>query len=153
MHKRTNEDGSQVLGRLNLVDLAGSERIAKTEAKGQQLREATCINQSLTCLGSCIKSLIQGHNHIPYRDSKLTFILRDALNGENSKTTLICTVSKEMFHLEESVQTLEFAQRARNVKTKAVRNIKSPSNAINMHVEIAKLRSEVRCLEKKIKIR
>ena len=117
MHKRTNEDGSQVLGRLNLVDLAGSERIAKTEAKGQQLREATCINQSLTCLGSCIKSLILGHNHIPYRDSKLTFILRDALNGENSKTTLICTVSKEIFHLEESVQTLEFAQRARNVKT------------------------------------
>ena len=95
-------------GRLNLVDLAGSERINKTGATGQVLEEAKKINLSLTKLGICIKSLTDGSLHVPFRDSKLTFFLKDALGG-NSKTTLICTASKQMVHLEESVQTLNFA--------------------------------------------
>ena len=89
-------------GRLNLVDLAGSERINKTGATGQVLEEAKKINLSLTKLGICIKSLTDGSPHVPFRDSKLTFFLKDALGG-NSKTTLICTASKQLVHLEESV--------------------------------------------------
>ena len=107
-YKQTNADGSQQQGRLNLVDLAGSERVAKTGAEGNVLKQATNINQSLTYLGTCINALTEGKPHVPYRNSKLTFFLKDALGG-NSKTTLICTASKQMVHVEESVQTLNFA--------------------------------------------
>ena len=92
-YKQVNQDGSQKSGRLNLVDLAGSERIAKTGATGQTLQEAMKINQSLTSLGLVIKALTEGARHVPFRDSKLTLLLKDALGG-NSKTTLICTASK-----------------------------------------------------------
>ena len=101
-YNQLNKDGSQKSGRLNLVDLAGSERIAKTGATGNTLKEAQNINLSLTSLGLCIKALTDGSPHIPFRDSKLTFFLKDALGG-NSKTTLICTASKQLRHLEESV--------------------------------------------------
>lgn len=80
---------------------------------------------------------------MPFRNSKLTFFLKDALGG-NSKTTLICTASKQMVHLEESVQTLEFAQRAKQIKTKAAANImRSPAEMMLM---IEKLKLEVRAL-------
>ena len=94
--------------KLNLVDLAGSERIAKTGATGKTLEEAKKINLSLTTLGICIKNLTESKGHVPFRDSKLTFFLKESLGG-NSKTTLVCTASKRGFHLEESVQTLKFA--------------------------------------------
>ena len=103
-----NSDGSQSQGRLNLVDLAGSERVNKTGAAGEVLKQATNINQSLSYLGICINALTENQKFIPFRNSKLTFFLKDALGG-NSKTTLICTASKQMVHLEESVQTLQFA--------------------------------------------
>ena len=107
---------------MNLVDLAGSERIAKTGASGKVLEEAKKINLSLTSLGVCIKSLTDGSIHVPFRDPKLTFFLKDALGG-NSKTTLICTGSKQMFHLEETVQTLKFAQRAKKIMNKTAANV------------------------------
>jgi hypothetical protein len=80
--------------KLNLVDLAGSERISKTGATGQTLEEAKKINLSLTSLGLCIKALTDGSKHVPFRDSKLTMFLKDALGG-NSKTALICTGSRQ----------------------------------------------------------
>lgn len=89
-------------GQLNLVDLAGSERIAKTGATGKVLEEAKKINMSLTALGNCIKHLTDGSTHVPFRDSKLTFFLKESLGG-NSKTTLVCTASKLASHLEESL--------------------------------------------------
>lgn len=95
---------------------------------------------SLTALGMCIKSLTDGSNHVPFRDSKLTFFLKESLGG-NSKTTLICTASKLMVHLEESIQTLKFAQRAKKIKNKAVSNVmKSPKE---MEMMITKLKAEV----------
>ena len=79
---------------LSLVDLAGSERTAKTGAEGQRLKEAQKINQSLTTLGMVIMSLTTpGSKHIPFRNSKLTLILKDSLGG-SSKTTLLCTASR-----------------------------------------------------------
>ena len=87
--------GSKRAGRLNLVDLAGSEKVGKTGAKGQTLEEAKKINQSLSALGQVIKSLADQKKHVPYRDSKLTRILQEALGG-NSKTSLIVAYSPHL---------------------------------------------------------
>jgi len=92
-YNQKNTDGSTQSGRLNLVDLAGSERIDKTGATGDTLKEGIKINLSLTSLGGCINALVEGKKHIPFRDSMLTRLLKDALGG-NSKTTLLCTASK-----------------------------------------------------------
>ena len=146
-YKQINPDGAQKQGRLNLVDLAGSERIAKTGATGKTLQEATKINSSLTALGLVIKALTDNKGHIPFRDSKLTLLLKDALGG-NSKTTLICTASKQLKHLEESIQTLQFAERAKRIKNKAAANVlRSPEEMAKMieklKVEVASLKAQL----------
>ena len=115
-------DGLIKKSTLNLVDLAGSERISKTEVTGQNLKEAQKINQSLTTLGMCIMALSTNANHVPFRNSKLTLILRESLGG-NSKTTLVCTCSKKKHHSEESIQTLHFASRAKTIVCKAKSNV------------------------------
>ena len=116
-------DGLVRKSHLSLVDLAGSERIAKTGAEGQRLNEAQKINQSLTTLGMVIMSLTTpGSKHIPFRNSKLTLILKDSLGG-SSKTTLLCTASRLKKHSEESIQTLYFASRAKTIKNNAKKNI------------------------------
>ena len=116
-------DGLVRKSHLSLVDLAGSERIAKTGAEGQRLKEAQKINQSLTTLGMVIMSLTTpGCKHIPFRNSKLTLILKDSLGG-SSKTTLLCTASRLKKHSEESIQTLYFASRAKTIKNNAKKNI------------------------------
>jgi kinesin family protein 5 len=104
-----NDDGSCKTGKLFLVDLAGSEKIQKTGAVGQTLEEAKNINKSLTTLGKVIVALTDKKaTHVPYRESKLTRILSESLGG-NSKTTLICTISRKQIHQEESLQSLKFA--------------------------------------------
>ena len=116
-------DGQVRKSFLSLVDLAGSERIAKTGAEGQRLKEAQKINQSLTTLGMVIMALTTpGTKHVPFRNSKLTLILKDSLGG-SSKTTLLCTASRLKNHSEESIQTLYFASRAKTIKTHARKNI------------------------------
>ena len=116
-------DGLVRKSRLSLVDLAGSERIAKTGAEGQRLKEAQKINQSLTTLGMVIMALTTpGTKHIPFRNSKLTLILRDSLGG-SSKTTLLCTASRLKIHSEESIQTLYFASRAKTIKNSTKKNV------------------------------
>ena len=116
-------DGLVRKSHLSLVDLAGSERIAKTGAEGQRLKEAQKINQSVTTLGMVIMSLTTpGCKHIPFRNSKLTLILKDSLGG-SSKTTLLCTASRLKRHSEESIQTLYFASRAKTIKNNAKKNI------------------------------
>ena len=116
-------DGLVRKSHLSLVDLAGSERIAKTGAEGQRLKEAQKINQSLTTLGMVIMALTTpGSKHIPFRNSKLTLILKDSLGG-SSKTTLLCTASRLKRHSEESIQTLYFASRAKTIKNNAKKNI------------------------------
>ena len=116
-------DGLVRKSRLSLVDLAGSERIAKTGAEGQRLKEAQKINQSLTTLGMVIMALTTpGTKHIPFRNSKLTLILRDSLGG-SSKTTLLCTASRLKRHSEESIQTLYFASRAKTIKNSTKKNV------------------------------
>jgi kinesin family protein 5 len=110
------EDLSCKVGKLYLVDLAGSEKIAKTGAQGTTLDEAKKINQSLTTLGKVITALTdKKSSHVPYRESKLTRILQESLGG-NSRTCLIITCSPHPFNEQETLSTLRFGQRARNIK-------------------------------------
>ena len=103
-------------GKLNLVDLAGSERQSKTGATGDRLKEATKINLSLSALGNVISALVDGKSqHIPYRDSKLTRLLQDSLGG-NTKTIMIAAVSPADYNYEETLSTLRYASRAKNIK-------------------------------------
>lgn len=78
-------------GKLNLVDLAGSERISKSGAEGSRLREAQCINKSLSALGDVINALRSRHSHVPFRNSRLTYLLQDSLSGD-SKTLMLVQV-------------------------------------------------------------
>ncbi|KPA77311.1 putative kinesin K39, partial [Leptomonas pyrrhocoris] len=112
--------------RMNLVDLAGSERVAQSQVEGQQFKEATHINLSLTTLGRVIDALAdmaekKGKSQWtlpPYRDSKLTFILKDSLGG-NSKTFMLATVSPSALNYDETLSTLRYASRAREIVTVA----------------------------------
>ncbi|KAF8289903.1 kinesin, putative [Trypanosoma cruzi] len=107
--------------RMNLVDLAGSERVAQSEVVGQQFSEARHINLSLTTLGRVIDMLADMTKNKdsqwsmpPYRESKLTFLLKDSLGG-NSKTFMIATVSPSAMNYEETLSTLRYASRARDI--------------------------------------
>ena len=116
----TKEDGNELIkaGKLNLVDLAGSERQAKTHAEGMRLKEAAKINLSLSALGNVISALVDGKsNHIPYRDSKLTRLLQDSLGG-NTKTLMIACVSTADYNYDETLSTLRYAARAKNIQNK-----------------------------------
>lgn len=83
---------SGLCGAVNLVDLAGSERVSKSCARGEALEEAKKINRSLSALGNVINCIVKGSGHIPYRDSKLTRLLKESFAGSN-KTTLIVNCS------------------------------------------------------------
>ncbi|KAM6956574.1 kinesin-like protein KIF11 [Aplochiton taeniatus] len=105
------------IGKLNLVDLAGSENIGRSGAVDKRAREAGNINQSLLTLGRVITALVDKRPHIPYRESKLTRILQDSLGGR-TKTSIIATVSPASVNLEETLSTLDYANRAKNIMNK-----------------------------------
>ncbi|XP_040570010.1 osmotic avoidance abnormal protein 3 isoform X2 [Lepeophtheirus salmonis] len=134
-------------GKLNLVDLAGSERQAKTQASGDRLKEATKINLSLSALGNVISALVDGKSkHIPYRDSKLTRLLQDSLGG-NTKTIMVACLSPSDNNYDETLSTLRYANRAKNIKNKPIIN-EDPKDAMlrEYQEEINKLKT---LLEKK----
>ncbi|KAK3776928.1 hypothetical protein RRG08_016748 [Elysia crispata] len=106
---------SKTSGRLNLVDLAGSERLSRSQADGERLREAKNINRSLACLGDVIHALRSRHKHVPYRNSKLTYLLQDSLGG-NGKTLMIIQVAPGKQNVRETLCTLTFGQRVTAVK-------------------------------------
>ncbi|XP_074602042.1 osmotic avoidance abnormal protein 3-like isoform X2 [Brevipalpus obovatus] len=129
-------------GRLNLVDLAGSERQAKTGATGDRLKEATKINLSLSALGNVISALVDGKcTHIPYRDSKLTRLLQDSLGG-NTKTLMIACLSPANYNYDETLSTLRYANRAKNIQNKPKIN-EDPKDALlrEYQQEIQRLKS------------
>uniref|UniRef100_A0A8C9RQF5 Kinesin-like protein n=1 Tax=Scleropages formosus TaxID=113540 RepID=A0A8C9RQF5_SCLFO len=107
--------GHRTIGKLNLVDLAGSERIGKSGAEGSRLREAQCINKSLSALGDVIHALRSKQGHIPFRNSRLTYLLQDSLSGD-SKTLMMVQISPLESNVSESVCSLKFAQRVRTVE-------------------------------------
>ncbi|KAK4739195.1 hypothetical protein R3W88_002892 [Solanum pinnatisectum] len=119
VHQDLTKDKRTKFGKLILVDLAGSEKVEKTGAEGKILEEAKTINQSLTALGKVINAMTSSTpgkpTHIPYRDSKLTRILQDALGG-CSQTALLCCCSPSPSNSSESLSTLRFGARAKHVK-------------------------------------
>ncbi|XP_058190636.1 kinesin-like protein KIN-12E [Rhododendron vialii] len=132
--------------RLNLVDLAGSERQKSSGAEGERLKEATNINKSLSTLGLVIMNLVNMSNgkslHVPYRDSKLTFLLQDSLGG-NSKTSIIANISPSTCCSLETLSTLKFAQRAKFIKNHAIVNEDASGDVLAMRVQIQQLKKEV----------
>ncbi|XP_031211753.1 chromosome-associated kinesin KIF4A-like [Mastomys coucha] len=121
--RKKTDKNSSFHSKLCLVDLAGSERQKKTKAEGDRLREGININRGLLCLGNVISALGDGKkgSFVPYRDSKLTRLLQDSLGG-NSHTLMIACVSPADSSLEETLNTLRYADRARKIKNKPVIN-------------------------------
>ncbi|KAF3778002.1 Phragmoplast orienting kinesin-1 [Nymphaea thermarum] len=129
--------------RLNLVDLAGSERQKSSGADGERLREAANINKSLSTLGLVIMTLVDvahgKHRHVPYRDSRLTFLLQDSLGG-NSKTTIIANVSPSISCAHETLSTLKFAQRAKLIQNNAKVNEDASGDVVALQRQIQELK-------------
>ncbi|KAK1358771.1 kinesin-like protein KIN-12D [Heracleum sosnowskyi] len=137
--------------RLNLVDLAGSERQKSSGAEGERLKEAANINKSLSTLGHVIMVLVDvAHaktRHVPYRDSRLTFLLQDSLGG-NSKTMIIANVSPSICSAAETLNTLKFAQRAKLIQNNAVVNEDSSGDVTALQHQIRILKEEVLALKR-----
>jgi kinesin family protein 5 len=147
--EQTTIEGTVKKAKINLVDLAGSEKLSKTGAQGQALKEAKNINLSLTTLGRCIKALTSGSaEFVPYRESKLTLILKESLSGA-AMTVLIVTGSMRKIHQEETIGTMQFAERAKMVKTAAKSNAKRSYDELDRLVN--KLTDEVNALKKALK--
>ncbi|XP_009600226.1 kinesin-like protein KIN-5C isoform X1 [Nicotiana tomentosiformis] len=144
--KEATPEGEELIkcGKLNLVDLAGSENISRSGAREGRAREAGEINKSLLTLGRVINALVEHLGHIPYRDSKLTRLLRDSLGGR-TKTCIIATVSPAVHCLEETLSTLDYAHRAKNIKNKPEVNQKMMKSTLikDLYGEIERLKAEV----------
>ena len=129
-------------GTLYLVDLAGSERVRKSKVEGDQLKEAGFINKSLSALGNVMEALDRKASHVPYRDSKLTYLLQDSLGG-NSRTMMVVTISPMDMNFDESVHALQFATRVRRIQIGAAqRNVTSK----NLEETVKALTEEMRSL-------
>jgi kinesin family protein 18/19 len=141
------------VGKLSLIDLAGSERAANTQNRGVRLVEGANINRSLLALGNCINALGEKGNKgnfVPYRDSKLTRLLKDSLGG-NCRTVMIANISSAESSFEETLNTLKYANRAKNIKTNVQRNELNVDHHISEYVSlIANLRNEIKFLKGQI---
>jgi len=144
---------SVIQSKLCLVDLAGSERAAVSENRGLRQMEGANINRSLLALGNCINVLSDPNTKgafVPYRDSKLTRLLKDSLGG-NTKTVMIACISPFYMAYEETVNTLKYASNARRIKRKIVKNM----NEVEVHISeyrdiINSLKSEIDILKKQL---
>ena len=152
IHQKDAEDETRsVFARLNLVDLAGSERASKTEATGSRLKEGANINKSLMALGNVINALAEKANagdarkkkkvFIPYRNSKLTRVLQESLGG-NSLCSMLATLSPARSNLEETLSTIQYANRAKMIQVAATKNEEM--------TQIDSLNDEIAALKKKL---
>ena len=137
-----------MVSKLNFVDLAGSERVKKTGSTGVTLKEATYINRSLTFLEQVVVALTErkgrANDHVPYRQSKLTHILKDSIGG-NCKTVMMATIWPEPQFLQETLSTLNFAQRMGGVV-----NITSVNIQLDINAQIRKMTKEIKELKQEL---
>ncbi|THG12138.1 kinesin-like protein KIN-8B isoform X1 [Camellia sinensis] len=153
--KQRSKYRSQVIkGKLALVDLAGSERASETNSGGQKLRDGSNINRSLLALANCINALgkqqKKGLAYVPYRNSKLTRILKDGLSG-NSQTVMVATISPADNQYHHTVNTLKYADRAKEIKTHIQKNIGTIDTHVsdyqrmidNLQIEVCRLKKEL----------
>ena len=142
---RVESSEKVIVSKLHLVDLAGSERTKKTNSEGITLKEAQFINKSLSFLEQVVVAVSdKGRSHVPYRQSKLTNMLKDSIGG-NCKTLMIANVWPEPDHIEESISTFKFATRMMKVANKAIVNVhQDPSMLIKRYErEIRDLKQEL----------
>ncbi|GLE05257.1 hypothetical protein PINS_up014257 [Pythium insidiosum] len=144
---------SYVSGKLYLVDLAGSERVKKSNVSGAMLREAAHINKSLSALADVMEALDKKHQHVPYRNSKLTYLLQDVLNS-SCKTVMIVNVGPTLQSANETFRSLQFAERVRNIvvgRNSIVKNKKDILSAKRAFTEIQSLKQQVQICNRKLK--
>ncbi|XP_030589096.1 kinesin-like protein KIF1B isoform X6 [Archocentrus centrarchus] len=155
-HDSETDLSTEKVSKISLVDLAGSERADSTGAKGTRLKEGANINKSLTTLGKVISALAEVDNctskskkkkktdFIPYRDSVLTWLLRENLGG-NSRTAMVAALSPADINYDETLSTLRYADRAKNIKCNAVIN-EDPNNKLvrELKDEVARLKELLR---------
>uniref|UniRef100_A0A8D0DUC4 Kinesin-like protein n=1 Tax=Salvator merianae TaxID=96440 RepID=A0A8D0DUC4_SALMN len=144
-HSRILSDARYVTSKINLVDLAGSERLTKTKSEGYGLKEATYINRSLSYLEQVIIALSdRNREHVPFRQSKLTYTLKDSLGG-NCNTVLVANICSEAVHVVETLSTLRFATRMKWVTTEPIVNEKIDSERMvkNLEKEVVYLKDEL----------
>mmetsp|Transcript_14032 Transcript_14032/g.14066 ORF Transcript_14032/g.14066 Transcript_14032/m.14066 type:complete len:623 (+) Transcript_14032:287-2155(+) len=147
LESRSRVESSEkvTISKLNLVDLAGSERTKKTGSEGLTLTEANYINKSLSYLEQVVIALSErGREHVPYRQSKLTYMLKDSIGG-NSKTLMVANIWPEPSHMEETISTLRFATRMMRVSNEATINVElDPAQLIERYKrEIRDLKQEL----------
>uniref|UniRef100_A0A6A7FXA6 Kinesin-like protein KIF18A n=1 Tax=Hirondellea gigas TaxID=1518452 RepID=A0A6A7FXA6_9CRUS len=129
------------LSKLSMIDLAGSERACSTGCEGQRFREGANINRSLLALGNCINALADGKSHVPYRDSKLTRLLKDSLGG-NCRSVMVAAVSAASTTFEDTFNTLRYSNRAKTIKTTLKKNQMSVENHVSQYVKIVEVLKE-----------
>lgn len=122
---------------LSIIDLAGSERAAATKNRGARLNEGANINKSLLALGNCINALCdpRRRHHVPYRNLKLTRLLKFSLGG-NCKTVMIVCISPLSLHYDETLNTLKYADRAKEIKTKVIRNRRNMDRHVGSYLKM-----------------
>ena len=145
-------------GKLSLIDLAGSERASVTKNKGMRLIEGANINKSLLTLGNCINALCESNikgtkPHIPYRDSKLTRLLKDSLGG-NSRTVMIANISPFIYSFDDTYNTLNYADRAKHIKTRVKANVINNKSVVNNYLNVIKhLQDKVSMLQSQLNVK
>ncbi|KAM4617864.1 kinesin-like protein KIF18A [Discoglossus pictus] len=142
------------IAKMCLIDLAGSERASATNAKGDRLREGANINRSLLALGNVINALADPKSkkqHIPYRNSKLTRLLKDSLGG-NCRTIMIAAVGPSSLSYDDTYNTLKYANRAKDIQSAVKRNVVSLDSHISQYVKICEQqKKEIALLKEKLK--
>ena len=142
------------VAKMSLIDLAGSERATVTKNRGPRMREGANINKSLLALGNCINALAENKKnvHIPYRDSKLTRILKDSLGG-NCRTVMIAAVSPCSLSYDDTYNTLKYADRAKSIKSNLVKNVVSVDLHVSRYAKLVQeLQEEVGRLKEKLNL-
>ena len=154
--KNSGIDFEVKYSKLSLIDLAGSERASATQNRGIRLIEGANINRSLLTLGNCINALCDAMSkgikkpYIPYRDSKLTRLLKDSLGG-NARTVMIANVSPSINTFDDTYNTLKYANRAKNIKTVVTRNVLNAQYHISNYVNIINnLKNEISQLRQQL---
>lgn len=143
-------DGQVKHVKLSMIDLAGSERASATGCTGARFKEGANINKSLLALGNCINNLADGIKHIPYRDSKLTRLLKDSLGG-NCQTVMIANISPSSASFEDTYNTLRYANRAKKIKTSVKKNIVTCQLHVSNYIKmVEEQKKEIELLKKKL---
>ncbi|CAJ1336194.1 unnamed protein product [Effrenium voratum] len=150
LERRDPRSEGVMIGKLSMIDLAGSERASQTNNSGLRFLEGANINRSLLALGNCINALASGSSFVPFRDSKLTRLLKDSLGG-SCRTVMIANISPNHLSYEDTLNTLKYANRAKNIRVSALQQLVQPDDHVRQYEHaISDLRQEAALLKAKL---